>query len=175
MSEIRVSKIRISSNHRELHGAIFLHHTQHKLQQNIQHPATSPSKNVLSHKNVSNEKEVATEFKQISSQNTRQYPTKVRIVMITKEANGLRRRMKSVVSNQPPVTFQADREHDNSHFGWTEPCMHKIVWHYTSFSGMKHLWYENDRKRLFTQTGTVSEGFGRSDQMWHFTSFPSKL
>ncbi len=29
--------------------------------------------------------------------------------------------MKSIVSNQPPVTFQADREHDNSHFGWILP------------------------------------------------------
>ncbi len=29
--------------------------------------------------------------------------------------------MKSIVSNQPPVTLQADREHDNSHFGWILP------------------------------------------------------
>ena len=28
-----------------------------------------------------------------------------------------RRWIKSIVSNQPPVSFQADREHDNSHFG----------------------------------------------------------
>ncbi len=29
--------------------------------------------------------------------------------------------MKSLVSKQPPVTFQANREHDNSHFGWILP------------------------------------------------------
>ncbi len=37
--------------------------------------------------------------------------------------SALRRWMKSIVSNQPPVTFQADREHDNSHFGWILPRM----------------------------------------------------
>ena len=35
--------------------------------------------------------------------------------------SALRRWMKSIVSNQPPMTFQADREHDNSHFGWILP------------------------------------------------------
>ncbi len=29
--------------------------------------------------------------------------------------------MESIVSNQPPVSFKADREHDQSQNGWIEP------------------------------------------------------
>ncbi len=32
--------------------------------------------------------------------------------------------MESIVSNQPPVSFEADREHDQSQNGWIEPRMH---------------------------------------------------
>ena len=35
--------------------------------------------------------------------------------------------MKSIVSNQPPVTFQADREHDNSQVGWILPRMYQTA------------------------------------------------
>ena len=29
--------------------------------------------------------------------------------------------MESIVSNQSPVSLEANREHDNTHFGWIQP------------------------------------------------------
>ncbi len=37
--------------------------------------------------------------------------------------------MKSIVSNQPPMSFEADREHDQSQNGWMEPRTSGTVRH----------------------------------------------
>ncbi len=63
---------------------------------------------------------------------TRFYPMKVRLTVLTSDTIGqsaLRKSMESIVSNQPPVPFQADREHDQSHFHWIKPRTRMIKWH----------------------------------------------
>ncbi len=72
--------------------------------------------------------------------------------------------MKSIVWNQPPVTFQADHKHDNSHLGWIEPrtffdtmCRGVHKYEYTCTQNQRNE-TNTTTLPLFTETTDYGEG-----------------